>query len=59
VVTEAFGIHRLLFGSDWPVSLLAASYGESCDIVEHYFSKFPNEEQEQFWGKNAIEFYHL
>jgi L-fuconolactonase len=59
VVTVAFGIHRLLFGSDWPVSLLAASYGESCDIVEHYFSKFPNEEQEQFWGKNAIEFYHL
>ena len=59
VVTEAFGIHRLMFGSDWPVSLLAASYGESCDIVEDYFSKFSNEEQDKFWGGNAIAFYHL
>jgi L-fuconolactonase len=59
VVTEVFGINRLMFGSDWPVSLLAASYGESCDIVEHYFSKFSNEEQDKLWGGNAIEFYHL
>ncbi|MFV8346988.1 amidohydrolase family protein [Flavobacterium sp. ZB4P13] len=59
VVTEAFGVDRLMFGSDWPVSLLAASYGESCDIVEHYFSKFSKVEQDKFWGGNAIEFYHL
>jgi L-fuconolactonase len=59
VVTEVFGVSRLLFGSDWPVSLLAASYGESCDIVEHYFSKFPKIEQDKLWGGNAIEFYHL
>jgi L-fuconolactonase len=59
VVTEVFGVNRLMFGSDWPVSLLAASYGESCDIVEHYFSKFSNEEQDKLWGGNAIEFYHL
>jgi L-fuconolactonase len=59
VVTEAFGIDKLLFGSDWPVSLLAASYGESWDIVEDYFSKFSNEEQDKFWGGNAIAFYHL
>jgi L-fuconolactonase len=59
VVTEAFGIERLLFGSDWPVSLLAASYKQSCDIVEHYFSKFSKEEQERIWGINAMEFYHL
>lgn len=59
VVTEAFGINRLLFGSDWPVSLLAANYKQSCDIVEHYFSKFTIEEQNKFWGINAIEFYNL
>jgi L-fuconolactonase len=59
VVTDAFGMDRLMFGSDWPVSLLAASYVESCDIVENYFSKFSNEEQDKFWGGNAIEFYHL
>jgi len=51
VVTEAFGIDRLMFGSDWPVSLLAASYADSCDIAEQYFSKFRS--------KNAINFYQL
>ena len=59
VITESFGINRLLFGSDWPVSLLAASYKKSSDIVEHYFSKFSKEEQERIWGINAIEFYKL
>jgi L-fuconolactonase len=59
VVTEAFGINRLMFGSDWPVSLLAASYVQSCAIVENYFSKFSTEEQDRIWGKNATEFYNL
>jgi len=59
VVTTAFGLDRLMFGSDWPVSLLAASYAESRIIVEHYFSKFPKADQDKFWGGNAIKFYHL
>lgn len=28
VAIEAFGPDRLMFGSDWPVCLLAASYGD-------------------------------
>lgn len=59
VVTEAFGIDRLMFGSDWPVSLLAASYADSCDIAEQYFSKFSKGDQDKFWSKNAINFYQL
>ena len=59
VVTEAFGIDRLMFGSDWPVSLLAASYADSCDIAEQYFSKFSKEDQDKFWSRNAIDFYQL
>ena len=59
VVTEVFGINRLMFGSDWPVSLLAASYAESCEIVEDYFSKFSKTDQDKFWSENAINFYHL
>lgn len=59
VVTEAFGIDRLMFGSDWPVSLLAASYADSCEIAEHYFSKFSKEDQDEFWSSNAINFYRL
>lgn len=59
IVTEAFGMNRLMFGSDWPVSLLAASYGQCCGIVNNYFSKFTKEQQDKFWGRNAIEFYDL
>ncbi|WP_026727646.1 amidohydrolase family protein [Flavobacterium denitrificans] len=59
VVTEVFGIERLMFGSDWPVSLLAASYAESCEIVEDYFSKFSKTDQDKFWSENAFNFYHL
>ncbi len=59
IATKVFGIDRLMFGSDWPVSLLAASYGESCEIVGHYFSRFSKEEQDKIWGKNAINFYDL
>jgi L-fuconolactonase len=59
VVTEAFGMNRLLFGSDWPVSLLAASYEQSCEIVQEYYSKFSKQNEEKIWGGNAVEFYNL
>lgn len=59
VVTEAFGIDRLMFGSDWPVSLLAATYEQSCEILTNYFSKFSHEKQDGFWAGNAIKFYDL
>ncbi|WP_264551978.1 amidohydrolase family protein [Flavobacterium sp. N2038] len=59
IVTEVFGIDRLMFGSDWPVSLLAASYAESCEIVEDYFSKFSKADQDKFWSRNTIDFYQL
>jgi L-fuconolactonase len=59
VVVEAFGIDRIMFGSDWPVCLVAASYNEMLEIVEDYFSSFSKEEQQKFFGLNAIRFYNL
>ena len=59
VVANAFGSDRILFGSDWPVCLLAASFKELLDIVKEYFSTFTNIEQEKFFGGNAINFYNL
>lgn len=59
VVTNAFGCNRLMFGSDWPVCLLAASYAQVVHIIHQYYSGFSIEEQEKIWGKNAMEFYHL
>jgi L-fuconolactonase len=58
-VVNAFGINRIMFGSDWPVCLLAAQYEEVSGLVEEYFSSFSVEEQKLFWSGNAISFYNL
>lgn len=59
VVTNTFGINRLFFGSDWPVSLLAATYEESIVILYDYFNQFSLQEQIAFWGNNAMYFYGI
>jgi len=59
LVLEAFGVDRVLYGSDWPVCLLAASYEEQLEIVESYISIFSATERTRIMGGNAIEFYNL
>jgi L-fuconolactonase len=59
VVTEAFGIDRIMFGSDWPVCLVAASYTEMLSIVSDYFAPFTDDEKAKFFGGNAVSFYNL
>lgn len=59
VVFEAFGADRLMFGSDWPVCLVAADYTAMKDIVEQYTAALSTSEQENFWGRNAAKFYNL
>ncbi len=59
VVVEAFGVERLMFGSDWPVCLSAASYSEVLKIQENYFSKFSEEEKKKVFRENAIRFYQI
>lgn len=58
-VVEAFGINRIMFGSDWPVCLGGADYKTVVDITKNYFSSFTADEQDKFFGNNAIEFYNL
>lgn len=58
-VVEAFGTNRIMFGSDWPVCLVAASYQQTLELVTDYFSSFTENEKEDFFGLNAIEFYNL
>ncbi len=58
-VVEAFGTERLLYGSDWPVCLVAASYSEMLAIAEGYFSAFTASEKEAVFGGNAVRFYQL
>jgi L-fuconolactonase len=55
----AFGTGRILYGSDWPVCQVAASYTEALVIVQDYFSTFSKSEQDAFFGGNATSFYNL
>jgi L-fuconolactonase len=58
-VVEAFGPSRLVYGSDWPVCTVAASYQQVAQIVKDYFATFSVAEQDAFFGGNAMKFYHL
>lgn len=59
VVLEAFGPARLLFGSDWPVCLVATSYKNWADLVKKTISTFSETEQANIMGKNAVKIYNL
>lgn len=58
-VFNAFSINRVMYGSDWPVCKLAGGYNRAMEILQIYTSRFSAEEQNQFFGGNAIKFYNL
>lgn len=59
VALEAFGANRLVYGSDWPVCLVAAKYREVKELVTDFISTLSTSEQQQIMGGNARSFYHL
>lgn len=59
VIFEAFGPDRIMFGSDWPVCLLAGTYENVKTIVANYFRDLSSEQQQKIFGLNAISFYGL
>lgn len=59
VVTDVFGPDRLMYGSDWPVCLCAASYKNVLDIVKTFTNNWTASEKEKIFSKNAISFYNL
>jgi L-fuconolactonase len=56
---DAFGTHRLLAGSDWPVCLLASTYVQWWDFLKLYFADLSRDESLCIFGANAAEFYRL
>jgi hypothetical protein len=48
-----------MIGSDWPVCLVAASYGEVIDLVRDAIAEYSADEQEQMLGGTAKDFFHL
>jgi L-fuconolactonase len=59
IAWDAFGPARLMFGSDWPVCLLAGSYAQVKQVVQDFLCGRPAAEQEAVFGDNAARFYGL
>lgn len=57
---DCFGWDRVIFGSDWPVCLLAGSYNQVIDAVREVLGTRMNAEAERkLFGLNAMKFYKL
>ena len=58
-VVEQFGLNRVMWGSDWPVCQLAATYEEVLVAALQAVGAVSDEEKARFLGGNAVEFYRL
>jgi L-fuconolactonase len=58
-VLEAFGAQRLMYGSDWPVCLVACSYTRWHDVVSSWVRDLSLHEQARIFGGTAEEIYEL
>jgi L-fuconolactonase len=58
-VLDIFGTERVMFGSDWPVSLLAAEYGRVKRALETALPPLTAAQEAAIFGGNAIRFYRL
>ena len=59
VAFDTFGSDRLMFGSDWPVCLLAGSYEHVVKIIDLFIENLEQEEKNNIMGRNACNFYNL
>lgn len=58
-VISAFGPKRVMFGSDWPVCLVACPYGRWVEIVRKRIAELSESEQQRILGETALEAYKL
>lgn len=58
-VVEQFGFERLMWGSDWPVCLLAAGYDQVLRAAVDAVGPMSYEQRAGLMGQNAVEFYRL
>jgi len=59
LVVEAFTPSRLMFGSDWPVCLLAGEYRAVKHSIEAYAQQFSQRDRDLIFGRVAAQFYGL
>lgn len=58
-IAEQFGLDRLMWGSDWPVCLLASTYEGVFNTYQEAIGPISQEEKAKLMGKNAADFYGL
>ena len=58
-ILNTFTPARMMFGSDWPVCLLAATYTDTINLMEEFVKEFSVSEQELFWANTAKRAYKL
>jgi L-fuconolactonase len=58
-VFASFGANRVLFGSDWPVCLLAADYSKVLAIIMDFLEQFDDKTKVKILRKNAQLIYNL
>lgn len=58
-VTSVFGWDRVMFGSDWPVCLLAGDYARVWHTLNESLPRLTAEQRGMVFGGNAIRFYAL
>ena len=56
---EYFGPQRMMFGSDWPVCSLAASYEQVLELFQTLLADLSEGDRESIFAKNASEFYRI
>lgn len=56
---DAFGPDRVVFGGDWPVCLLGASYKKWVAMLGEIIASRPAEQQRKLWATNALRHYTL
>jgi L-fuconolactonase len=58
-VFDCFGVERVMWGSDWPVVTLRASYREWLEMSLELVRRHAPGGEEAVFGANAVRFYHL
>jgi L-fuconolactonase len=58
-VLESFGPERIVWGSDWPVCTLRATYGQWIDATDQLLTGLGADERAAILGGNAVRFYRL
>ena len=56
---DAFGVERLMFGSNWPVCNVSGNYKAALNLVEKHLSSFSGDSKNKVFGENAADFYNV